>query len=73
MPDSQIANNGGTGRVDPARIRRLAEGWGRMSERDRAQALRELDDLTRGLSRAHQEAFQEYFRRIAEKSSSGGR
>jgi hypothetical protein len=68
MPDSRIANNGGSGRVDPARIRKLAEGWGRMSPQQRAQAMQELEDLTRGLSLAHQEAFREYFRRIAEAS-----
>jgi hypothetical protein len=69
MPDSRIANNGGAGRVDQARLRKLAEGWGRMNERERAQAVREVDDLTRGLSLAHQEAFREYFRRTAEEAA----
>jgi len=68
MPESRIANNGGPGRVDQARIRKLAEGWGRMNQRERAQAMQEVEDLTRGLSLAHQEAFREYFRRIAEAS-----
>jgi hypothetical protein len=66
MPDSRIANNGGTGRVDPARIRKLAEGWGKMNEAQRAQAMQEVADLTRGLSLAHQEAVREYFRRIVD-------
>jgi len=69
MPDSRIANNGGSGRVDQARLRKLAEGWGRMNARERAQAMQEVDDLTRGLSLAHQEAFREYFRRIAEDAA----
>jgi len=68
MPDSRIANNGGSGRVDQARIRQLAEGWGRMNARERAQAMQEVEDLTRGLSLQHQDAFREYFRRIAEAS-----
>jgi len=66
MPTSRIATNGGSGRVDQARIRKLAEGWGRMSARERAQAIQEVEDLTRGLSLAHQAAFREYFRRIAD-------
>ena len=69
MPDSRLANNGGSGRVDQARIRQLAAGWGRMSERERAQALREVDDLTRGLSLVHQEAFRDYFRRMANEAA----
>jgi hypothetical protein len=69
MPDSQLAQNGGPGRVDQARIRKLAEGWGRMTERERAQAMREVEDLTRGLTLAHQEAFREYFRRLAEEAA----
>ncbi len=69
MPDSRLANNGGSGRVDQARIRKLAEGWGRMTERERAQAMREVDDLTRGLSLVHQEAFRDYFRRLAEEAA----
>jgi hypothetical protein len=69
MPDSQIATNGGPGRVDQARLRKLAEGWGKMNQQERAQAMREVDDLTRGLSLAHQEAYREYFRRMAEAES----
>jgi hypothetical protein len=69
MPDSQLAQNGGSGRVDQARLRKLAEGWGRMNERQRANAMQEVADLTRGLSLAHQEAFREYFRRIADEQA----
>jgi hypothetical protein len=69
MPESRIANNGGSGRVDQARLRKLAEGWGKMNERERAQAMREVEELTRGLSLAHQEAFRTYFRRIAEREA----
>jgi len=69
MPDSRIVTQGGSGRVDQARIRQLAEGWGRMNARERAQAMAEVEDLTRGLSLQHQDAFREYFRRIAEAST----
>ena len=63
MPDSQIANNGGTGRVDPAKMRKLIQGWGKMQRRDRQQALQEL---TRGMSARHREAIENYFRNLAQ-------
>jgi len=66
MPDSRIANNGGRGTVNEARLRKLAEGWGRMNQAERATAMREVDELTRGLSLAHQDLYREYFRRLAE-------
>ncbi|MCC6420249.1 MAG: hypothetical protein IT429_18595, partial [Gemmataceae bacterium] len=68
MQDSRIANNGGRGTVNEARLRKLAEGWGRMDQAQRAQAMREVEELTRGLSLAHQELFREYFRRLTEDS-----
>ncbi len=66
MPDSRIATNGGQGRVDQRRIQKLAEGWGKMNEAQRAQAMQEVADLTRGLSLAHQEQYRDYFRRLTE-------
>ena len=69
MQDSTLANNGGSGRVDPAKLRKLAEGWGKMDQKQRAAAMQEVEELTRGLSLAHQEAFREYFRRIAEREA----
>jgi hypothetical protein len=63
MQDSVIANNGGSGRVDPAKMRKLMEGWGKMQRRDREQALLEL---TRGMSPRHREAIENYFRNLAQ-------
>ncbi len=63
MKDSQIANNGGSGDVNQAKLRKLAKGWGNLPERERTQILQEL---TRGLSSRHREAIENYFRRIAE-------
>lgn len=65
MPDSRIANNGGAGHVDQARIRKTVDGWGKMSERERARA---VQDLTRGMSMRHREAIENYFRNLAEAS-----
>jgi len=66
MQDSNIATNGGTGRVDQAKLRKLAEGWGKMTENQRAAALQEVANLTANLSLTHQEQYRDYFRRLAE-------
>jgi hypothetical protein len=63
MQDSNIANNGGSGRVDPIKMRKLVDGWGKLPERERAQALQEL---TRGMSARHREAIENYFRNLAQ-------
>lgn len=62
MQDSQIANNGGTGRVDPVRMRKLMDQWGKMQPREQAKAIQEL---TRGMSPRHREAVENYFRNLA--------
>jgi hypothetical protein len=63
MPDSQIANNGGQGKVDPAKLRKIREGWGRM---DRGEQVRAIQELTRGMSPRHREAIENYFRNLAQ-------
>lgn len=60
--ESGIANAGGTGRVDPVKLRKLAEEWGRMPPREQARALQEL---TQGLSARHRVAIENYFRNLA--------
>jgi hypothetical protein len=62
MQDSQIANNGGPGHVDIAKIREHGKGWGKLSARDRERV---LQDLTRGLSASNREAVRNYLERIA--------
>jgi hypothetical protein len=63
MQDSRIANNGGRGTVDQAKLRKLTEGWGRMQPREQARAIQEL---TRGMSPRHREAIENYFRNLAQ-------
>ncbi len=63
MPDSQIANNGGRGTVDPAKLKKLSGEWGRLPPREQARALQEL---TRGMSQRHREAIENYFRNLAQ-------
>jgi hypothetical protein len=61
--ESGIANQGGTGRVDPVKMRKLVEEWGRMPPRDQARALQEV---TQGMSARHREAIENYFRNLAQ-------
>jgi len=68
MPDSQLATNGGKGDVTQRKIRQMAERWGSLPPQQRAQAEREFEELVSGMSLAHQEAYREYFRRLAERT-----
>jgi len=61
MPDSQIANNGGSGNVDSKRLKKIAAKWGSLPEKERKRV---LQDLTRGMSNKHAQAIQNYFRRL---------
>jgi hypothetical protein len=62
MQDSRIANAGGTGRVDPTKMKKLVQEWGRMPPREQARALQEF---TQGMSARHREAIENYFRNLA--------
>lgn len=62
MQDSQIARQGGTGRVDAQQMKKLLDQWGKLPPREQARALQEL---TRGMSPKHREAIENYFRNIA--------
>jgi hypothetical protein len=66
LPDSATPQNGGTGAVELVKgLRKYEEGWGKMSPSERAAAMVQIDDLTRHLSPAHQEAYRNYFRNLA--------
>jgi hypothetical protein len=62
MQDSTIVNAGGTGRVDPTKMKKLVSEWGRMPPREQARALQEL---TQGMSARYREAIENYFRNLA--------
>jgi polyhydroxyalkanoate synthesis regulator phasin len=53
---------GGTGAVDPAKMSKLVQEWGRLPPREQQQALQQL---TTGLSPRHREAIENYFRNLA--------
>jgi hypothetical protein len=52
----------GTGNVDPAKLSKLVQEWGRMPPREQQEALQQL---TQGLSPRHREAIENYFRTLA--------
>jgi len=53
---------GGTGNVDPAKMSKLVQEWGRLPPREQQQALQQL---TQGLQPRHREAIENYFRNLA--------
>ena len=64
--ESGIRNQGGTGTVDQAKLKRLVDSWGTLPPREQARALQEL---TQGMSQRHREAIENYFRNIANAQS----
>jgi hypothetical protein len=62
MPDSRPANNSGPGNVDPKKLETFAKQWGKLPEKDRAEAMQEL---TRDLPPKYREVIETYFRKLA--------
>ena len=54
--------SGGTGAVDPAKLAKTVQDWGRLPPRQQQEALQQL---TQGLSPRHREAIENYFRNLA--------
>jgi len=63
MQDSNIATNGGAGVVDPKRLTKYAEQWGKMPEKERAKAMAEL---TRDMPPRYREVIENYFKKVAQ-------
>jgi hypothetical protein len=66
MSDSNRASNSGPGRVDPKRVKQLAEQWGKLPEKERAKALL---DLTRDMPPRYREVIESYFKKISDSGS----
>jgi hypothetical protein len=66
MQDSQIGGQSGTGKVDPARVRKMIDGWGNLPPADQQRIEREITDLIGGLNPQHRQIYEDYFRRIRE-------
>jgi len=62
LPDSQTGGAQGSGQVDMAKLRQLAQGWGQLPEVERTRVIQQL---TRGMSSKHREAIVNYFKNVA--------
>jgi len=74
--DDSIAGTGrGPGQVDPKKLKEYAEQWGKLPEKERAQAMLEL---TRDMPPRYREVIENYFKKLAaagsnDTASPGGR
>src|SRR5437588_948428 len=66
MRDSRIAKNGGAGKVDAKKLAGLAQEWGKLPEKKRAEAIQEL---TRDLPPKYKEVVENYFRKLAQNTA----
>jgi len=64
--DTQGGSANGTGQVDSKRVKEIAEVWGKLPEKERAQALREL---TRTMPAKDRAVIEAYFKELQKKSS----
>jgi hypothetical protein len=73
MADSVIALNGGSGRVDIAKLNKMAESWGRLPKAEQAKVQAEVEDLISGLSPVHRAAFERYWQEIHDQGLPGSK
>jgi len=73
MRDSVIALNGGSGRVDIAKLNKLAESWGKLPKAEQAKVSAEIEDLISGLSPVHRAAFERYWQEIHDQGMTGNK
>jgi hypothetical protein len=66
MPDTYRALTPGRGNVDPKRLDYLTQNWGKLPDKERAQA---LQDLTRDMPPKYREVFENYFKKLAASES----
>ncbi len=64
--DSNGGNGSGEGKVDPKKLKELAEVWGKLPEKDRAKA---MADLTRDMPPRYREVIEKYFKKLAESGN----
>lgn len=65
-PDTVPGNEQGSGQVNPKKVREIAEVWGKLPDKERAAALREL---TRTLPAKDRAVIEAYFRELQKKKS----
>jgi len=65
MKDTNInGGQAGSGKVDPARVRKMIDGWGNLPPQDQVRIEREITDLIGGMNPQHRQIYEDYFRRI---------
>jgi hypothetical protein len=64
--DTQGGTANGSGQVDSKKVKEIAEVWGKLPEKERAQALREL---TRTMPAKDRAVIEAYFKELQKKSS----
>jgi hypothetical protein len=68
MQDSNpVTGQQGKGEVDVKKFKELAEGWGKLPEKERARAMVEL---TQGMPQKYKDAIEAYFKELNRKSGS---
>jgi hypothetical protein len=65
--DSFGGNNGGPGNADPKKLEQIAKDWGKLPEKQRAEA---LQSLTREMPPKYREIIETYFKKLAAGESS---
>ncbi|MGL4553133.1 MAG: hypothetical protein ACRC33_18360 [Gemmataceae bacterium] len=65
MQDTMGGTANGTGNIDAKKAKEVAEVWGKLPEKERAQALREL---TRTMPAKDRQVIEAYFRELQKKS-----
>jgi hypothetical protein len=66
MQDSRIAKNSGPGNVENKKLKGLAQQWGKLPEKERAQA---MQDLIQGMPARHREVIENYFKKLAQSQA----
>lgn len=64
-PDTHRGQEQGTGKVDQKRVKEIAEVWGKLPEKERAKAMREL---TRNMPAKDRAVIEGYFRELQKRS-----
>jgi uncharacterized membrane protein YgcG len=73
MQDSVIALNGGSGRVDIAKLQKSIENWGKLPKAEQIRTAEAIEDLIHGLSPVHRAAFERYWEEINNPAAAGNR
>lgn len=62
--DSHIGNDSGPGNVDPKKLKHMAEGWGKLPEKEKEKA---MQNLIKDLPPKHRQVVEQYFKDLARK------